>query len=70
MAEPTTDTELLAEYREAWKLHDHLKADVEAWMAAEGNKGRLRYNNQAPQWMAYTAALARLEESARNLGYH
>lgn len=46
--------------REARKKHDDLRAEVIAWMEAEGRVGRLRHNCDAPAWNRYEEALEAL----------
>ena len=46
----------LRETCEAGNEEARRRAEVQAWMAAEAERGCLRYNRDAPMWHAYEAA--------------
>ena len=46
----------LRETCEAGADEARLRAEVQAWMTAEAERGCLRYNRDAPMWHAYEAA--------------
>ena len=57
----------LRETCEAGDEEARLRAEVEAWMDAEGRAGRLRQNRHAPMWREYEAAVEAHGRVSRSL---
>ena len=57
----------LRETCEAGDEEARLRAEVEAWMDAEGRAGRLRQNRHAPMWREYEAAAAHQQRAGATL---
>ena len=57
----------LRETCEAGNEEARRRAEVQAWMAAEAERGCLRYNRDAPMWHAYEAAAAHQQRAGATL---